>query len=179
MSDVKLGELVDASAQRDAVHVAIAPVIAVERLHPGQHIGFITGNKEKVGSSSLNLIGVVDPFLKEDVLQGQRFWIFLYPKTITSLRHDWSHPAFSATDLKEDAEKRIREIAAICDMGYDMLMNAAGHWLAYGDYTTQHGYESWRDNFPAYAEEFWKLYSQVTGATVPEDKRENFFSCSC
>ena len=37
--DVKLGSLIDGPAQRDAIHIAVAPVVAGEPLLPGQHGG--------------------------------------------------------------------------------------------------------------------------------------------
>ena len=92
-----LGQLVsDGDRRRDAIHIAVAPVTAADRLAPGQHVGLIQeGNLELVGPCNRN-IGVVDPFLAEDVEPGQRFWLFLYPGTITGLRHVWTHPAFAA-----------------------------------------------------------------------------------
>ena len=91
-----LGKLiVDGERRRDAVHVAVAPVTAVERLAPGAHVGFVSANdRERVGTSRTP-IGVVDPFLQEEVQPGERFWLFLYPNSVTSLRHVWTHPAFT------------------------------------------------------------------------------------
>jgi hypothetical protein len=93
----QLGKLIeDGDRRRDAIHIAVAPVTASDRLAPGQHVGLVQeGNLELVGPSG-RTIGVVDPFLVEDVEPGQRFWLFLYPGTITGLRHVWTHPAFSA-----------------------------------------------------------------------------------
>lgn len=86
----------DGGRGRDAVHVAVAAVTADTRLSPGQHIGLVrTDDMELVGPTEPN-IGIVDPFLTEDVEPGQRFWMFLYPDTITNLRHIWTHPVFSA-----------------------------------------------------------------------------------
>jgi hypothetical protein len=92
----RLGCLItDGDRRRDAVHVAVAPVTAAGRLVPGQHVGFVhAGDTERVGASE-NPLGIVDPFLREGVQQGQRFWLFLYPNTVTSLRHVWTHPAFA------------------------------------------------------------------------------------
>jgi hypothetical protein len=86
-----LGKLIEGDERRDAVHVAVAPVTAGERLSPGQHVGFVG---ERVGVAG-RPIGVVDPFPTADVKEGERFWLFLYPGTITSLRHVWTHPAFT------------------------------------------------------------------------------------
>lgn len=93
----QLGMLIeDGDRRRDAIHIALAPVTAAERLAPGQHVGLVeVGNLELVGPCDEN-IGIVDPFLSEDIEPGQRFWLFLYPGTITGLRHVWTHPAFAA-----------------------------------------------------------------------------------
>lgn len=87
-----VGNLIDTNdARRDAIHVAVAPVEAAEDLLPGQHVGLVAGR----ASAEAESIGVVDPFLTSPVLKGQRFWLFLYPNTVTSLRHVWTHPAFA------------------------------------------------------------------------------------
>ena len=92
----RLGQLIeDGDRRRDAIHIAVAPVTAAQRLAPGQHVGLVKeGNLELVGPCD-RPVGVVDPFLREDVQPGQRFWLFMYPNTITSLRHVWTHPAFA------------------------------------------------------------------------------------
>ncbi len=91
-----VGQLITDDAYRDAIHIAIIPMTAREELNPGQHVGMI--NNEAYGHHPEPL-GVVDPFLDRAVNPGQRFWLFLYPNTITNLRHVWTHPSFKAKTL--------------------------------------------------------------------------------
>ena len=90
MTELKFGHLIDADepVQRDAVHVAVAPVVAAETLAPGTRVGFAhVGNTELVTSRVPvhHTIGVIDPFLCNSVQPGQRCWLFVFPNTITVL----------------------------------------------------------------------------------------------
>ena len=103
----QLGHLIeDGDRRRDAIHIAVAPATAAERLAPGQHVGLVrAGDVERVGPCD-RPIGVVDPFLTAAVEPGQRFWLLLYPGTITGLRHIWAHPAFTAAAAAVRGELR-------------------------------------------------------------------------
>lgn len=76
---------------RDAIHLAVEPTIAGVRLRPGEHVKIEGGFAVPAGHDAT---GIVDPFLDGLVQSGQRFWFVVLPRTITSLRHVWSHPAF-------------------------------------------------------------------------------------
>lgn len=94
MTELGIGKLVENDGQgRDAIHVAVVPVIAAVRLRPGCRVGLDEDGRAEI-SETRHCIGIVDPFLEEWVEEGQKFWLFLYPGTITSLRHVWTHPAF-------------------------------------------------------------------------------------
>lgn len=96
MEGPKLGQLCDETSRRDAVHFAIAPVEAgVRTLKPGDHV-YLSERDGKAYHADENApgIGIVDPFLKEGPDRGQTFWLMLYPGTITSLRHVFTHPSF-------------------------------------------------------------------------------------
>lgn len=84
---IPVGKLAEKVGVRDAVHVAIVSMIAPRRLFPGTRI-------DTDGEPDVASIGIVDPFLTLPVQQGEVFWCFLFPNTVTSLRHVWTHPRF-------------------------------------------------------------------------------------
>jgi hypothetical protein len=96
-----LGTIINAGEKRDAIHLAVEPVIAGERLVPGEHI-FLRDGKAygNTGATGQNLLGIVDPFLTVPVAKGERFWLIVYPRQITSLRHVWAHPDFPEAEVK-------------------------------------------------------------------------------
>ncbi len=84
---------------RDAIHVAVVPMKAAHLLHPGQHVGLV--DQETAGTTD-SPVGIVDPFLTTHVKMGEKFWLCLYPGSITSLNHIWTHPAFHAVESKPE-----------------------------------------------------------------------------
>jgi len=93
--DIGIGRIIKEERHRDAIHIAVAPIEALCELKPGERICIHEGKAliELEGKA----VGIVDPFLTGEVEPGQRFWLVLYPGTITGLRHVWTHPAFTMT----------------------------------------------------------------------------------
>lgn len=183
-----IGRLITGAAQRDAIHVAIAPVVAAEVLKPGQHVGLDIRGRAEVNCKA---IGIVDPFLLELVGEGEQFYLFLYPRTVTSLRHEWTHPAFPSApptpaDVKAgenggsvaESEAWLRKYAAEMNpydgaqAAYKRLLAGlrAGRILAYG--RDLHGLDDVRD-----AAELAYHAGVVLGGPINLDEFE--FSCSC
>lgn len=108
--DIVLGKLITGPQQRDAIHIAIAPVTAAEQLLPGQRIGFIEDSTDRVEGDAKTPIGIVDPFLTDVVRPEERFNMLLYQNTVTGMRHEWSHPAFpeSVLDDRTKSEAWLR-----------------------------------------------------------------------
>ncbi len=160
-----------------------APV-AAETLKPGQHIGFEDGGLRVTATppEPYKLIGIVDPFLPEDVTKGQRFFMFLYPNTITGLRHVWTHPAVSndGRGVGSISEKWLRDFADEVDADYHEMMHIAsthceGAKSTWGDYLIEGG--KWEGQ--STPEEFWTHYQNVTGKRPKNNEKPHIFSCSC
>lgn len=95
MSAVTLGELAPPNAARDAVHVAVAPVIAGCLLEAGAHVTIKNGTAWPATGPSI--VGIIDPFLKNGARKGQMVWVMMKPNSVADLRHEWTHPAFPET----------------------------------------------------------------------------------
>jgi hypothetical protein len=98
MSDIILGKLIPEAGPRhkDAIHMAVVSVVAGSTLAPGMRVGFITGGA--VSDECKTPIGIVDPFLDHNVKEGESFWLCMFPKTVTNLRHEWTHPELTKVD---------------------------------------------------------------------------------
>jgi len=174
MDTLRIGQIIKFPRQRDAVHMAVVPVAAGSRLKPGDHVG-MDGDKATRKAES---IGIVDPFLREDVSAGEQFWLFLYPGSITSLRHDWTHPAF----LPENApsidtalsEKWLRKFAEEHEAEYEDLMWACAN-------STEDGgsYLPGISEGISVPDQLWDHYGVIVGKVIPERNRASYFSCSC
>ena len=200
-----LGTIIGEGAGRDAIHLAVEPVVAGEKLFPGMDIGLVDGKAFQTGSP----VGIVDPFLKSPVRAGEKFWLIVYPRQITSLRHVWSHPAFAEAVAPEPTEEEkikaqavaerltgaseqwIREFCRTSDApDFDLLMKAIkskdGHASTSGD-DDYDGYSvsindsyisvGGRDASGSIPSEFWDHVEKITGKKW--EKRPEYFSCSC
>lgn len=96
MKQVELGKLPEPTDERDAIHMALYPAVAGERLLPGQRVGIskVSGH----ALAAVKWIGVVDPFLIAPVEEGQRFWLCVRPGEVTGLRHVYLCPAIDGKE---------------------------------------------------------------------------------
>lgn len=182
-----LGTIIGESEKRDAIHIAVENVVAQEKLFPGQDVG--------AAGSTIDPVGIVDPFLKQPVFPGQRFWLLIYPRKINSLRHVWSHPAFpdeiaptveaAVPDPKLTSEVWLRQFCSTTDCpDYETVIKALTEGLSSdssyystgfshdGEYITFYG----RDAHGEIPNEFWDHVEVVTGKTF---ERATSFNCSC
>lgn len=180
---VVLGKTIDTIALRDAVHIAVLPVTAGEDMWRGQSVRIIDPNaSEIVVHSGPPSIGIIDPFLTGNVMRGQRVWLLLYPNTITSIRHDWTHPVFGRTGAVKAAEEWMREFAEQANLSYRDVMQAGRYSLADDSYFVQRGETFARDLMgdPATRIAYWKNFGILTGTAITEKQEEHpVFTCAC
>lgn len=181
MSDIRFGQLIYGYQQRDAVHVAVTPITAGAQLKPGEWVCVKDGLAHKRGTwRDGELIGFVDPCLTEDVMIGERFWLWLQPGSITSLRHNWTHPAIPeqapTSAEKQAAMKRMGEI------GEHIGGFSAEEMLQYYADVAKSGggcLPNDIDNYDAPAD-FWELGEMLTGLSVsPSQREDHYFRCAC
>ncbi len=178
-----LGTIIDDKQKRDAIHLAVLPVMAGARLKPGQEIALTDG----LAMPQAGGILIVDPFLREPAMPGERFWAVLKPRLVTSLRHVWTHPDFPSEEVatpavgefdleKAKARAVIESIAEQCNVdSADELIWGAERYLKHDDYMCEGG----RWEGVSLPDEFWPAFEVLTGRKVPDGERNSFFSCSC
>lgn len=179
-----IGTILTENYERDAIHIAMFPATADEMLWRGDYVA-LENKKDKVFKvlpTDSRCIGLVDPFVNSRINPGQKFWVFLLPNTVTSLRHDWTHPAFT-TEARtntnptcEESESWLRSFLDSSDCpGYDEVMRAIndqdGSWNP--DYLHFQNYDAHGEIPP----EFWVHVENVLGY-APKNK-PSYFSCSC
>lgn len=184
-----IGTVLDETAERDAIHIAVAPLVAAEKLYRGMSICLVYGTKNQAQrshedhqeGSRAKPIGIVDPFLKSPVGVGERFYCFLFPNTVTGMRHHWSHPAFDDVPPTptNESEVWLHTFADKWNFNYDdMIAEAQSH----DSYVVAHGvdlhYASELDDGDEAL--FWEHLSRLTGKTFDQEHRNGFtWSCSC
>lgn len=188
--------------KRDAIHLAVIPVTAGANLEPGEHVRL---DKEGLAvrfyeaESETPAIGIVDPFIKRvwkngvsygTIKPGDRFWLVVYPRVITSLRHVWTHPLLpdetpqkpAVDDAREESRKWLEAFA------HRLFSYEPSHWqtgepISRFDYLLAGAEEGGFCSDIEYGEgcqpndEFWFHYERYTGKTVTH--RPEYFHCAC
>jgi hypothetical protein len=185
---------------RDAIHLAVEPVVAGQLIYPGNHVGKLPDGSFGVTGNSKKL-GIVDPFLTAPLKKGDQFLLVLYPRQITSLRHVWASPDFPEDTPKvqeekdnseiERAKKGISEFAESIKsdessdgygnyphLSYQQLMDYADEFVKTGEYGCLGSSEIYEVTG---WDTFWKNYEIVTGKQPPKDHDRGFgfFRCAC
>jgi hypothetical protein len=184
-----LGTIIDEHQKRDAIHLAVIPAIAGEPLAPGTDVALDHG--VATHSTEEDCVGIVDPFLKGLAAKGDRFWLVIYPRVITSLRHVWTHPAIgdevvagcvpSQVNDKAVSEAWLRQYAKrvncyLADNGdsaYETLMEDIRNGELTYRGTDMHSFGELQD-----ADELQRHASIVLGRPVIWSDF-SWFSCSC
>ena len=118
--EARLGHFIGPDAvvnMRDAVHIAVAPVVAGCELQVGSRVAILSDGITAVsagdnGDDSDEAVGIVDPFLPGwSVPEGTKFWLFLFQGSVTTLRHEWTHPAFPAPSAQTSTTKTTEQEA--------------------------------------------------------------------
>ena len=196
-----LGTITGANEKRDAIHLAVEPATAAVELVAGEHVAIdIDGNATLAPMGSDRAVGIVDPFLQAPVPKGAQFWLVVYPRQITSLRHVWEHPAFPpSADLapqpvsqsKAAAEAWLRAWCANNDTpGFDPVMSVIEtgswsdndeNWPSRGEYADWGNYIHFRgvDAHASIPAEFWDHVEVYLGRPIVGNERVEGFSCSC
>jgi len=182
-----IGQLLPHDRARDAVHIAMIPVVAGVVLRPGQHVSVeegkaVAGKINQWGDAKA--VGVVDPYLADAVKPGERFWCFLRPGTVTALHHNWHHDSFplpvsSTEGAKLQSEGWLRNFAEKYAVEYKSLVDQATSC------DDEHGgicvgTDDVHEMGDGEKSLFWHHLGVVTGRLFSASHQNNaYWSCAC
>ena len=172
--DIGIGKLITGVAFRDAVHVDVMPAKAKHRLKPSQRVAVIDGIA--MATDGEREVGIVDPFLAQTLKADEEFYVFLFPGSITSLRHDWTHPVVDrAAEItpKSESVGFISAFAHEIGSTYDEVMMHADDYVKNDEYWC----EGARWESQSLPDKFWDHYSAIRGEKPQYEW--GFFSCAC
>lgn len=183
------------NSERDAIHLAVEPAVAgQDSLRPGARVARLIDGTYGLAPTSVEPLGIVDPFLTNYLRKGDRFWLVLFPRQITSLRHVWSHPDFPEatpscggcamppTGSKAASEAWMRAWAikhvsedyyGDSDDGRVSDESAYAFALGIGVDMSVGPHEDARDHIDS---EWWDHWETITGK---RGDRGSYFSCAC
>lgn len=181
-----LGTIIDETAKRDAIHLAVIPMVASCMMGPGTRCAVEDGTAHPCDSyDDSETVGIVDPFLSGSVSKGERFWLILLPRTIQSLRHVWSHPAFpdepvmqAPSDVPTNKAASETWLRAFCGTvecpSYETVIE---HIDLYGAEDDGYGLCLSGQASGDIPPEFWDHVEIVLGRKMKG--RPTYFTCSC
>jgi len=191
-----MGEILPEDAGgRDAVHVAVFSAVSQVTMRAGQEVAIVDKRCHDDRDTEVQpvglrgtAVGIVDPFLKGIVVPGERFWTYLFPRTITALAHRWSHPAFEAVDssyvppsAKLESERWLRDWCSRNNVPpYEEVIGLASARADMRDDSFDdegllvRGSDASADIPP----EFWDHVQRVIGRPI-KGRRATYFTCSC
>lgn len=183
-----LGNKIDPSEHplRDAVHVAIIPVIAGESLYAGAYFKLAYGSTTSAlmcGYGQQDAIGVIDPFLGNmvHIKKGDKCWGMLFPDSVTGMRHHWKHTTIDNVEKpKDEHELWIRRFCDEWNFDYnELIANATStdDWR----YVVARGKDLHSARELGGDEDlFWEHLEALTDRKFDREHREEMgWSCSC
>lgn len=192
-----LGTIITPNEERDAIHLAVEPIMAGEKLQPGADVGIgADGKAYNLLAARPDVVyptkhlGIVDPFLADPVQPGEHFWLVVYPRKITSLRHVWDHPDIPEGRrkplLKQTKDQMLNMLMLkLTEIGFCLEPRCTGDQLY--EAMLDDGYVHFND-VDAHGRieldsDCWHLYEQIHGERSRHDPRDGqdgvYFSCAC
>ena len=179
----RLGHEARGKEPRDAIHMAVIVCKTGQWLQPGVKV-VVKDGVARAATKDEKSVGVTDPFMDNGVPAGKFVWVMLNPGSITSLRHEWTHPAFpveaaepdpkSSAAVKRAAFAELNKIAKKVGKSGTWLFDRCETYAAEGYANV--GYDAATETLNRYRDEIWGAWERITGKRRPGDA---YFTCSC